>query len=210
MQCRRFQASSATLRDFRDIYKNQHALHQGPSSGPVEPSERHFWIGEVHPEQGPGLTLRRHHSPSFGAHSGAELRFAREALGLSVEQLGQLVGLPVSKLRAWERGEIRSVASLRKLARVVGKLHETRVLAFARARSQPAGSAMNSPAVRVDASSAPSLESRDSRLDTENRSEKDFPRERWSAPRPRFETGPPEELPADALEGKQLPGGTRP
>lgn len=62
---------------------------------------------------------------------GLELRFARESLGLSLEELASLLNQPLSRLQAWERGEIRSYASLRKIARAVGKLHQTRVLAYA-------------------------------------------------------------------------------
>lgn len=68
---------------------------------------------------------------SLGAHPGAELRVAREGLGLSIEELALLARLPSARLEAWERGEIKSAKSLRKLARLVGKLHETRVLARA-------------------------------------------------------------------------------
>ena len=66
---------------------------------------------------------------SLQAHPGAELRLAREGLGLSVDELALLSRLPKARLEAWERGEIKSAKALRKLARLVGKLHETRVLA---------------------------------------------------------------------------------
>jgi len=62
---------------------------------------------------------------------GQELRFARESLGLSLEELASLLRQPVRRLEAWERGDIRSYRSLRKIARAVGKLHQTRVLAYA-------------------------------------------------------------------------------
>jgi hypothetical protein len=75
---------------------------------------------------------------SLGLHPGAELRVAREGLGISVEELAQLIRLPRARLEAWERGEIKSVKSLRRLARLVGKLHETRVLArVAGSRARP-------------------------------------------------------------------------
>ena len=70
-----------------------------------------------------------------GPHPGAELRFARETLGLSVEQLSSLVNLPQRRLEAWERGEVKNEQTLRKIARLVGKLHETRVLTRARHES---------------------------------------------------------------------------
>jgi len=68
---------------------------------------------------------------AFGPHPGAELRFARETLGLTVEQLSSLVNLPRRRLEAWERGEVGDWKAVRKIARLVGKLHETRVLARA-------------------------------------------------------------------------------
>ena len=82
----------------------------------------------------PGLKL--------GVHPGAELRIAREGLGLSTEELAALTRLTNDKIEAWERGEIKSAKSLRKLARLVGKLHETRVLAHATSsRAHPSPSA---------------------------------------------------------------------
>lgn len=65
-------------------------------------------------------------------HPGAELRFAREALGLSTEQLSSLLRQPQHRIEAWERGQIGSWKRLRKIARLVGKLHEFRVMAHAR------------------------------------------------------------------------------
>lgn len=65
---------------------------------------------------------------ALGSHPGAELRFARETLGLSLDELSSLVNLPRRRLEAWEQGHIKSERALRKIARLVGKLHETRVL----------------------------------------------------------------------------------
>ncbi|MBX3172349.1 MAG: helix-turn-helix transcriptional regulator [Candidatus Eremiobacteraeota bacterium] len=85
----------------------------------------------------------------LGAHPGSELRFARESLGLSVEELARLVNLPAARLKVWENGQFKSWKSLRKVARLVGKLHETRVLARAGQNSQSAGqSAPSLPASR--------------------------------------------------------------
>lgn len=67
----------------------------------------------------------------FGPHPGAELRLARETLGLSLQELSSLLGMPSRRLEAWERGQIKSWKTLRKVARLVGKLHETRILARA-------------------------------------------------------------------------------
>ena len=78
-----------------------------------------------------GLVAASQPVEGFGAHPGAELRFARETLGLSVEELGSLLGLPSRRLEAWERGQIKNWRTLRKVASLVGKLHETRVLARA-------------------------------------------------------------------------------
>ncbi|MFN8613749.1 MAG: helix-turn-helix transcriptional regulator [Vulcanimicrobiota bacterium] len=79
----------------------------------------------------PDRLVKPESASSFGPHPGAELRFARETLGISVEELAGLVRMPRSRIEAWERGQIRSWKCLRRLARVVGKLHETRILARA-------------------------------------------------------------------------------
>lgn len=141
-----------------------HWQHAGPEGTQVFRSQgprRHYLlVGKSEAESRPVLAVASEHNRDpdgwwlpresdlvaapdsamgFGSHPGAELRFARETLGLSVEELSSLLNLPGRRLEAWERGQIKSWRTLRKIARLVGKLHETRVLARA-SRNSPLGS----------------------------------------------------------------------
>jgi hypothetical protein len=63
---------------------------------------------------------------------GRELAFARSALGLSVEELADLIGVTARRIKKWEQDSKGGVpADLPIIARVIGRLHEARILTYA-------------------------------------------------------------------------------
>ena len=70
--------------------------------------------------------------PEIDSAAGKELTFARKALGLSVTELAGLLHISPRSLRAWEKCTSRhDTTKVRRIARIVGQLHEARVLAYA-------------------------------------------------------------------------------